>query len=101
MLGQAAGPWWRGSAATCAAPCQLPTRPSTSPLLQPDTFWYAVVRGAAPHETLQLEHPPTSYYSAPCEGLEAEARRPLRLASGRAAAAAADERSAAPALTAA
>ena len=47
-----------------------------------DTFWRAVVQGAAPYEQLALEHPPTSYYSAPCEGLQKQP--PLRLASGRA-----------------
>ncbi len=33
-----------------------------------DTFWRSVVQGAVPHETLPLEHPPTLYYDAPCEG---------------------------------
>lgn len=36
-----------------------------------------------PYEQLPLEHPPISYYSAPCEGLEAEKKRAPRLASGR------------------
>jgi hypothetical protein len=46
-----------------------------------DTFWKAVVQGAAAHETLQLEHPPTLYYSSHCEGLEKQ--RPLHLTAGR------------------
>jgi hypothetical protein len=33
-----------------------------------DTYWRSVVRGAAAHETLQLEHPPTAYYWSHCEG---------------------------------
>ena len=41
-----------------------------------------MVQGAAAHETLQLEHPPTLYYSSHCEGLEKQ--RPLRLTAGRA-----------------
>ena len=49
-----------------------------------DTFWRAVVRGAAQHETLPAAQPPTAYYSSHCEGLERQP--PLRrLASGRAA----------------
>ncbi|KAL4427969.1 hypothetical protein ABPG75_002058 [Micractinium tetrahymenae] len=43
-----------------------------------DTFWKAVVRGAAPHETLPCEHPPVAYYNSPCEGLERQ-RPPRRL----------------------
>ena len=57
-------------------PPYAPTPPSA------DTFWKSVVQGAAAHETLQLEHPPTLYYSSHCEGLEKQ--RPLRLTAGRA-----------------
>lgn len=56
---------------------------TTGPPMHTDTYWRAVVQGAAPSEQLQLEHPPTCYYSAPCEGLPKQ-QRPLRLASGRA-----------------
>ncbi len=41
------------------------------------------MQGAMPYEQLPLEHPPISYYSAHCEGLEAEKKRAPRLASGR------------------
>lgn len=72
------------------------------PPTRADTFWRAVVHGVAPSERLLLEDqpPPTCYYSAPCEGLEKEQRRPLRLASGRGKQAGPAE-AAAPALTAA
>lgn len=45
-----------------------------------DTFWKTVIRDAAPHEMLQLDYPPLSYYSAPCEGggEVAQPRRSLR-----------------------
>lgn len=56
--------------------------PPPPPLLA-DTWWRSVVQGAMPYEQLPLEHPPISYYSAPCEGLEAEKKRAPRLASGR------------------
>jgi CS domain len=42
-----------------------------------DTFWKSVVKNAPEKEVLALEHPPTSYYWAPCEdgGVDKEVRR--------------------------
>ena len=78
----------------------VPTCPSCPSCMPADTFWKSVVQGAATHETLQLEHPPTLYYSSHCEGLEKQ--RPLRLTAGRAQQAAdGGPASAQPALTAA
>lgn len=65
MTGPSGVPWELQCCSFCAAPTA-------------DTFWNAVVRGAAPHETLPFEHPPLAYYSSPCEGLERQ-RPPRRL----------------------
>ncbi|KAL4533422.1 hypothetical protein Ndes2526A_g08853 [Nannochloris sp. 'desiccata'] len=43
-----------------------------------DTFWKSVLKSAPETEVLALEHPPTSYYWAPCEDAgssEKEVRR--------------------------
>lgn len=63
-----------------------------------DTYWRAVVKGAAPHETLALEHPPTEYYWSLCDDVKAEAPRlPPAAARAKAEAAAAQRRLGAPA----
>jgi hypothetical protein len=46
-------------------------------LTNADTFWKSVLKYALETEVLALEHPPTSYYWAPCEdgGAESQVRR--------------------------
>eukprot|EP00887_Chlorella_sp_A99_P001899 scaffold18.g1899.t1 len=62
-----------------------------------DTYWPAVLRGAAPHERLPHAAPPLAYYSCPYEGGDGEqreasaARRRIKRGGGAAVAAAAPQ----------
>lgn len=67
--------------------CGIRTRASAQPPVvehpcpcppHADSYWRAVVRDAPSRETLALQHPPTSYFFSPCEGLP-RAQAPLRL----------------------